>query len=83
MTEHRFHVGDLVFTHFGVSTRLGETVIGARAGKHVSGIYEVSCLLPELFSGERQYRIKCDGQPERVVQESHLAAVVHKVEPHH
>ncbi len=83
MTEHRFHVGDLVLTHFSVSTGLGETVIGARAGKHASGIYEVSRLLPELFNGEPQYRIKRDGQPERVVQESHLVAVVHKSQLHH
>ena len=83
MTAHRFHVGDLVLTHFSVSTRLGETVTGVRAGKHVPSIYEVSRLLPELFSGEPQYRIKCDGQPERVVQESHLVAVVPKSQPHH
>jgi hypothetical protein len=86
MTGHRFHVGELVRTHFKVivTTSSGKAVLAATAGKHfVNGIYEVSRLLPELANGEPQYRIKCDGHPERVVQESQLVSAVLKTPPHH
>ena len=83
MTTHRFKVGDLVLTQVSVSTRLGEALLDEIASRRPSGVFEVIRLLPELGNGEPQYRIKCDGQPERVVQESHPVAVVHKPQLHH
>ncbi len=81
MSEHRFHVGDLVRTRFSVSTSIGETFMDAVAGERLAGIYEVSKLLLELDNGEPQYRIRCAGEPERVVRESQLTAATIKQGP--
>ena len=78
MSEHRFHVGDLVRTQFSVSTSIGETFMNAVAGERLAGIYEVSKLLPELDNGEPQYRIRRIGEPERVVRESQLTSATLK-----
>ncbi len=78
MSEHRFHVGDLVRTQFSVSTSIGETFMDAVAGERLAGIYEVSKLLPELANGEPQYRIRRVGEPERVVRESQLTSATLK-----
>ncbi len=79
MSEHRFHIGDLVRTQFSVSTSIGETFMDAIVGERLAGIYEVSKLLPELDNGEPQYRIRCAGEPERVVRESQLTAATLKL----
>ncbi len=81
MSEHRFHVGDLVRTQFSVSTSIGQTFMDAIVGERLTGIYEVSKLLPELANGEPQYRIRCAGEPERVVRESQLTAAILKQSP--
>ncbi len=78
MSKHRFHVGDLVRVQFSVSTSIGETFMEAIVGERLCGIYEVSRLLPELDNGEPQYRIRCAGEPERVVRESQLTAATRK-----
>jgi hypothetical protein len=78
MVEHRFRVGDLVRIWVSVSARPGEGVVNAIAKNHISGIYEVISLLPELSSSEPQYRVKgCGGQGERIVRESQLASAAH------
>ncbi len=42
---------------------------GAILGEHLAGVYEVSKQLPESDNGKPQYRIRCVGEPERVVRE--------------
>lgn len=82
MAEHRFRVGDLVRVWVSVSTQPSEGAIDVIAKNHISGLYEVTRLLPELPSGEPQYRVKgCSGQGERVVRESQLASAVHFPQP--
>jgi hypothetical protein len=78
MVEYRFRVGDLVRVWVSVGARPGEGVINSTTKNHISGIYEVTSLLPSLPSGEPQYQIKgCSGQGERIVQQSQLASAVH------
>jgi hypothetical protein len=78
MTGYRFKVGDLVRVWVSVSARPGERAIDAVTKNHISGIYEVTGLLPSMSNGEPQYRIKgCAGRGERVVRESQLASAVH------
>jgi len=78
MTEHRFKVGDLVRIWVSANARPGEGVINAVTKNHFSGIYEVTCVLPDLSDGETQYVIKCCAdREERVVRESQLASAAH------
>jgi len=78
MAEYRFRVGDLVRVWVSISARPGEGAVDAITRNHVSGIYEVTYLLPDLANGEPQYRIKsCGGQEERIVRESQLVSAVH------
>jgi hypothetical protein len=82
MTEYRFRVGDLVRVWVSVNARPGEGVIDAVTKNHISGIYEVTGLLPSMGNGEPQYRIKCCAdRGERVVRESQLASAVHFPQP--
>jgi hypothetical protein len=78
MTEYRFKVGDLVRVWVSVSARPGEGAVDAITKNHISGIHEVTCLLPSMDNGEPQYRIKCCAdRGERVVRECQLASAVH------
>jgi hypothetical protein len=76
MTRHRFKVGDLVRVRATVSRERGEGFLDVISHRHIEGTYEVTRLMPELPSGEPQYRIKStDDQTERVVREGQLVAV--------
>jgi hypothetical protein len=78
MAEHQFKVGDLVRVWVSVNARPGEGVVDPFTKNHISGIYEVTYVLPGLSDGEAQYRIKgCSDRGERVVLESQLASAVH------
>jgi hypothetical protein len=53
-------------------------VIDAATKNHISGIHEVTGLMPSMSNGEPQYRIKCCAdRGARVVCESQLASAVH------
>jgi hypothetical protein len=78
MTDYRFKVGDLVRVWVSVSARPGEGAVDAITKNHISGIYEVTRLLPSKGTSEPRYLIKgCAGQGECVVRESQLASAVH------
>jgi hypothetical protein len=78
MTEHHFKVGDLVRVWASVNAKPGEGVIDPLAKNHISGIHEVTYLIPAMGNSEPQYRIKdCADRGERVVRESQLASAVH------
>jgi hypothetical protein len=78
MTEYRFKIGDLVRVWVSVSARPGEGVVDAITKNHISGIYEVTGLLPSMGNGEPQYLIKCCAdRGELIVRESQLASAVH------
>jgi uncharacterized cupin superfamily protein len=82
MTVHRFKVGDLVRTRPSVSTHFGEAFIDSVSPGRPSSIYEVKRVLPELVNGEPQYRVGCEGQPERVVREGQLVSATTVPEAH-
>ena len=82
MSKHRFHVGELVRTQVSINMPIHDAFMDVIASSRPSGIYEVSRLLPELNSGEPQYQIRCAGEPERVVPESHLIPASRKSQPH-
>ena len=78
MAECHFKVGDLVRVWVSVDARPGEGAVNAITKNHISGIYEVTRLLPSEDNIEPQYVIKgCAGEGERVVPESQLASAVH------
>jgi hypothetical protein len=78
MTDYRFKVGDLVRVWVSVSARPGEGAVDAITKNHISGIHEVTRLLPSKGTSEPRYLIKgCAGQGECVVCESQLASAVH------
>jgi hypothetical protein len=78
MTEYRFKVGDLVRVWVSVNARPGEGAVDAITKNHVSGIYEVTHLLPSKGNSEPRYLIKgCADRGECVACESQLASAVH------
>ncbi len=82
MTVHRFKVGDLVRVRVNVSRNSGEALLDAIGQNLPSGIHMITRLLPELDSGEPQYRVMdLEKQSERVVRESQLGSAMHPPQP--
>ncbi len=82
MSTHRYSIGELVRVRVNITTPIHGAFMDVIASSRPSGIYEVSRLLPRLKNGEPQYQIRCVGEPERVVPESHLIAASCKPQPH-